>query len=210
MSKGLQLYSEQLKSWPEEGKHFLAHRCGEDILTLYQAYKPSIAKVAVEKQSLSASSEFSERRMTWVKPGFLWMMYRSGWASKSNQERILAINVRASWLFEALKKDSVVSTVGKTRDHNIVVQWDPDHDWNGAKKIRKAIQIGLRGRIAAEFAAGASGPAVVSIEDITSFVENMRDNVVAVGKEAVEQHLLVPVEEVWDLDDELQDVLCMR
>jgi len=24
-------------------------------------------------------------RMTWIKPNFLWMMYRSGWASKKNQ-----------------------------------------------------------------------------------------------------------------------------
>ncbi len=32
-------------------------------------------------------------RMTWIKPNFLWMMYRSGWAVKKNQERILAIKL---------------------------------------------------------------------------------------------------------------------
>ncbi|MFM7854759.1 MAG: DUF4291 family protein [Flammeovirgaceae bacterium] len=27
----------------------------------------------------------SLNRMTWMKPNFLWMMYRSGWATKHNQ-----------------------------------------------------------------------------------------------------------------------------
>jgi hypothetical protein len=31
--------------------------------------------------------------MTWIKPSFGWMMYRSGWAAKPGQERILAIEI---------------------------------------------------------------------------------------------------------------------
>ena len=31
--------------------------------------------------------------MTWIKPSFLWMMYRSGWGTKTDQERILAIDI---------------------------------------------------------------------------------------------------------------------
>ena len=34
---------------------------------------------------------YSFTRMTWVKTNFLWMMYRSGWGRKRNQERTLAI-----------------------------------------------------------------------------------------------------------------------
>ncbi|WP_458785448.1 DUF4291 family protein [Vallitalea sediminicola] len=30
----------------------------------------------------SFGSSFKLNRMTWVKPSFLWMMYRSGWAKK--------------------------------------------------------------------------------------------------------------------------------
>ncbi|WP_141653813.1 DUF4291 family protein, partial [Erwinia billingiae] len=29
-----------------------------------------------------ASPPFSMTRMTWIKPSFLWMMYRSGWGMK--------------------------------------------------------------------------------------------------------------------------------
>ena len=32
--------------------------------------------------------------MTWIKPSFLWMMYRSGWGKKHNQEHILAIYIK--------------------------------------------------------------------------------------------------------------------
>ena len=153
-------YSVQSKEWPVLGKHFMAHQPAEGIITLYQAYKPTIANCAVEHQRLDASSDFKTTRMTWAKPGFLWMMYRSGWASKHNQECILAIHVRASWLFSILLRHAKISTVGKTRSGKVVVQWDPDHAWNGSKQRRRAIQIGMRGSVAQEFAAGIAGPAV--------------------------------------------------
>ncbi len=31
--------------------------------------------------------------MTWIKPSFLWMMYRCGWAAKPGQERVLAVRI---------------------------------------------------------------------------------------------------------------------
>ena len=37
--------------------------------------------------------EFSFDRMSWIKTNFLWMMYRCGWASKKNQERVLAVTI---------------------------------------------------------------------------------------------------------------------
>jgi hypothetical protein len=32
-------------------------------------------------------------RATWIKPSFLWMAYRCGWAAKAGQERVLAIEI---------------------------------------------------------------------------------------------------------------------
>lgn len=33
-------------------------------------------------------------RMTWIKPSFLWMMYRAGWGFKDKgQRRVLAIDI---------------------------------------------------------------------------------------------------------------------
>ncbi|MFE2537242.1 DUF4291 family protein [Streptomyces sp. NPDC059371] len=32
-------------------------------------------------------------RMTWIKPSFLWMVYRSGWGTKEGQETVLAVEI---------------------------------------------------------------------------------------------------------------------
>jgi Domain of unknown function (DUF4291) len=36
---------------------------------------------------------FKRDRMTWIKPSFLWMMYRCDWATKPGQERVLAVKI---------------------------------------------------------------------------------------------------------------------
>jgi hypothetical protein len=51
--------------------------------------------------------------MTWIKPSFLWMMYRSGWATKQNQEYILAIKMKRSG-FEWALKNSCLSHFDNT------------------------------------------------------------------------------------------------
>jgi Domain of unknown function (DUF4291) len=55
----------------------------ESTIVVYQAYSPEIAE-----PSLAAGTfvpPFGMSRMTWIKPSFLWMAYRSGWASKPGQ-----------------------------------------------------------------------------------------------------------------------------
>ncbi len=59
-----------------------------DIITVYQAYSPQIAAAAVVAGRFVAP--FKRDRMTWIKPSFLWMMYRCGWATKPGQEHVLA------------------------------------------------------------------------------------------------------------------------
>ena len=58
---------------------------------VYQAYKPSIVKAALEKGTFGAG--FNRERMTWIKPSFAWMLYRSGYATKTRQEAILKIKL---------------------------------------------------------------------------------------------------------------------
>ena len=102
-----QLYSEQNDFiWPKEGNHILA-QFDEDSIIVYQAYCPEIAEYAVKNQRLIINCTiakfckqkrfggalFSYNRMSWIKTNFLWMMYRSGWANKPNQERVLAIRI---------------------------------------------------------------------------------------------------------------------
>jgi len=63
----------------------------DDTIRVYQAYSREIAEPALAAQRFV--SPFKMTRMTWIKPSFFWMMYRSGWATKPGQERILAIDI---------------------------------------------------------------------------------------------------------------------
>lgn len=64
-----------------------------DFIRVYQAYSDTIADSALAHGTF-VSPPFSMTRMTWIKPSFLWMMYRSGWGKKDpNQHRILAIDL---------------------------------------------------------------------------------------------------------------------
>jgi hypothetical protein len=59
-----------------------------DTITVYQAFNERIATLAINNQTF-VSPPFKKERMTWIKPSFLWMMYRAGWGTKENQEHIL-------------------------------------------------------------------------------------------------------------------------
>lgn len=41
--------------------------------------------------------------MTWIKPSFLWMMYRCGWGTKEGQETVLAVDISRRGFDWALK-----------------------------------------------------------------------------------------------------------
>src|SRR5688572_10421648 len=67
-------------------------------IVVYQEFNDAIADAAVKAQRFVAP--FSVNRMMWIKPSFLWLMERSGWATKPNQERVLAVRItRAGWDF---------------------------------------------------------------------------------------------------------------
>ncbi len=53
-------------------------------ITAYQAYSPQIGRPAAASGTFSGTP-FKLDRMTWIKPSFLWAMYRSGWARKPGQ-----------------------------------------------------------------------------------------------------------------------------
>lgn len=111
----LDSYSNQRDRWPKCGKHILAQYDTHSIV-VYQAYNPRIAEAIVSSQNFHSDacvkSGFSMNRMTWIKTNFLWMMFRSGWASKPNQERILAIRLCLDG-FEELLTHSVCSKHNK-------------------------------------------------------------------------------------------------
>jgi len=72
--------------------HSFVAQWDDDGVYFYQAYNHAIADWAITNQRLGGPS-FNPDRMTWMKPSFAWMLYRSGYATKSNQERILKIKL---------------------------------------------------------------------------------------------------------------------
>jgi hypothetical protein len=172
-------YKYQQSLLPTSGQHIIADHT-TDTLIVYQAFKPSITEYAVKHQSFGGP-DYKHGRMTWIKPNFMWMMYRAGWATKPDQERILRLTItRAGW--DAILEEAVYSSfqpdIYPSHDvwkalldtSSVRLQWDPDHDPHGNKLVRKAIQIGMKGSSLKAF----HSEYLLKIEDITDFVIEQR------------------------------------
>jgi hypothetical protein len=132
----------------------------DQTIVVYQAYRAEIALPAVAQNRFVPP--FSRERMTWIKPSFLWMMERSGWASKPGQEHVLAIRItRAGW--EEVLAQAVLTSFapGVYRDADdwqrqldaapVHVQWDPERTLQGTSLSQRAIQVGLSRHIVAQY-----------------------------------------------------------
>jgi hypothetical protein len=173
-------YITQGNAWPKSGRHILA-KYDSATISVYQAFNDYIADFAVSHQYFG--NYFSYSRMSWIKPNFLWMMYRSGWANKEGQERILEIQLHRSF-FDSLLSQAVVSTYSscenitkelwqeKINNSDVRLQWDPDHDPYGKPLERRALQLGLRGKVLDEY--GKSQ--IIKVIDITDFVHSQKKN----------------------------------
>lgn len=196
-------YLTQLARWPQTGRHILAQYDEESII-VYQAYRPAIGRFAAKHGYFGG--EFSLSRMSWIKPGFLWMMYRSGWASKPGQEVILAVRLKRS-AFDDILSQAVHSTYTQevygtaeawkqaVESSCVRLQWDPDHDPSGAKVERRALQLGLRGAVLAHYARDW----IVGIEDISQFVQQQYQYMQTQDY----QQLILPYENVYPVHDTL-------
>ena len=197
MNRTTKLYTMQNALWPQSGRHILAQYDAETVV-VYQAYCPQIGRFAAEHGWFGGP--FSLSRMSWIKPNFLWMMFRCGWATKENQEVVLAISLRRE-AFEQILAKAVPSTFAPhlyaseaewkqaLAQSDVRLQWDPDHAPDGSKVERRALQLGLRGESLARYAREW----IVGIEDVTAFVTEQRLHALAGdwGK------LVLPKEEVY-------------
>lgn len=195
-------YLTQVERWPKTGRHILAQYDDESVV-VYQAYRPEIGQFAASNGYFGG--QFSLSRMSWIKPNFLWMMYRSGWGTISDQEVVLAISIKRS-AFEQILSLAVPSvfvpelypneTVWKeaVNQSSVRLQWDPDHDPRGCKLERRAIQLGLRKRVLSHYA----NDWIIHIEDISQFV---REQFYCVKTDDW-TNLLTPSETVYPVSDE--------
>ena len=158
----------QIMKFPIRARHT------PDRITVYQAYNAAIGLPAAQAGTLD-TPVFSKTRMTWIKPQFLWMMYRSGWGQKDkNQAVILEIEMTRGGFNHLLENaclssfDSAVYDGKQTWQSDLAarpnrVQWDPDKDLNLQPMKRRAIQIG----ISAPFVPFYLEQAILSVTDIT-------------------------------------------
>ena len=192
---------DQVATWPSEGRHILAH-FDADTIVVYQAYRPSIGEYAIRHHKFGG--DFSYARMSWIKPNFLWMMYRSGWGTKEGQETTLGLRLRRQF-FDSILAQAVASSLTQSdqasreawkaslASSNVRLQWDPDHDPFGSAVARRAIQLGLRGQVLEDFGKRE----LIEIIDMTAFVSGQRELMSRIGI----GELRTPVERLYVPDD---------
>lgn len=194
-------YLNQKIHWPKRGRVILAQYDPSSVV-VYQAYRSSIGHFAVQKGYFGGSFKLS--RMTWIKPNFLWMMYRSSWGTKEGQEVTLAIRIQRS-AFDSILAQAVYSKYIREMYENrqtwkraikasdVRLQWDPDYSPAGNKLERRAIQLGLRNEVTLKY----SQEWIISIEDISEFVAQQRQHVI----EENYDKLLTPSEYAYEVSD---------
>jgi len=191
----LESYLAQQAQWPAAGRHILAQFDDESVV-VYQAYALDIGLYAAKHGRFGPG--FSFTRMSWIKPNFLWMMFRSGWGTKEGQEVTLAIRMQRA-AFDAIILAGIPTSYDPKRfaseaewrsagaSASVRLQWDPDHDPAGAPLERRAIQLGIRGKTLNQFATQW----IDSIEDISALVAAQRNRPLS--------ELLVPQERVYPM-----------
>jgi hypothetical protein len=176
---------------------------GARTLRIYQAYGRQIAESALAHGRF-VSPPFSMTRMTWIKPSFLWMMYRCGWGRKDrNQERVLAIDITRDGFAWALAH-SCPSHPGPSMSRQdwealkarspVRVQWDPERDLHLAPLPHRSIQVGLSGRAAELYV----HEWLVGITEVTALAHSIHERVAAGQLE--EARRLLPQEAPYPLE----------
>jgi hypothetical protein len=168
-------------------------------IRVYQAYSDTIADAALSHQTFAPP--FKMDRMTWIKPSFLWMMYRSGWGFKdAGQARILAIDITREGFEWALAHGcpshlETPMTRGEWEAWKqrcpVRIQWDPDRDLHLRPLECRAIQIGLAGESVRRYV----DEWIQRIEDVTGIAHRIRQLVADADAETASR--LLPEERTY-------------
>jgi hypothetical protein len=191
-------------------------RYDDETITVYQAYKSSIASAAVAAQKLNASPDFSPGRMTWIKPSWAWMMYRAGYSYKDpRQERILALKMKHEHFIGLLDRgvlsthvqkpagDDSASTKadkGRVKSSDVRIQWDPERNHRIESLPYRSIQIGVPGALSDTWA----NEWIVQIDDVTDAARELKrvlDERPDVSLEELRKLGLIPVERPFAVPD---------
>ncbi len=178
----------------------------ESTITVYQAYSPEIGLPAARDGRFPAV--WKRDRMTWVKPSFLWMMYRCGWGAKAAQETVLAVEISRDGFEWALRHACLSHYVPelhpdraawqrRLRQAPTRVQWDPERDLRLRPLPYRSLQLGLSGEAARRYA----DEWTVSIRDVTPLAHEIHALVGAGDLDSAAR--LLPEERPYPVDDGL-------
>ncbi len=178
----------------------------ESTITVYQAYSPAIGRPAARDGRFPAA--WQRDRMTWIKPSFLWMMYRCGWGTKPDQETVLAVQISRSGFEWALRHACLSSyQPGRYPDRDTWrsqlkraparVQWDPERDLAMRALPHRSLQLGLSGQAARLYA----DEWTVAIDDVTPLAHEIHALVGAGEFDSAAR--LLPQERPYPATDEL-------
>lgn len=151
-------------------------------ITVYQAYSPAIGLPAAREGRFPAS--WKRDRMTWIKPSFLWMMYRCGWGTKADQETVLAVEITRDGFEWALRNACLSSYVPgvhadradwqrRLKRSPTRIQWDPERDLRLQALSYRSLQLGLSGEAARRYADAWT----VAIRDVTPLAHEIHARV---------------------------------
>ncbi|MEU9098309.1 DUF4291 domain-containing protein [Streptomyces sp. NPDC048361] len=169
-------------------------------ITVYQAYACALGLPAAREGRFPAA--WKRERMTWVKPSFLWMMYRSGWGTKEGQETVLAVEIRREGFDWALDHACLAQydreAHGEQRDWKrelkrapARVQWDPERDLHLRALPYRSLQLGLVGEAVRRYA----DEWIVGVRDVTPLARRVHGLVTAGQLPAA--RALLPEERVY-------------
>ena len=176
----LETYTEHEHHLPSSGKFIIA-QFDHDSIIVYQAFKDSIAKFAVDNQKFGGP-DYDFERMTWLKPSFLWMMYYSGWAKKENQENVLAIKMKRDG-FDRILGHTVMASFSKKLYGNsndwerklanadTHLRWEHYYGLHGEKTERYAAKIGIKGKMLQHY----NNEWIEEIQNITPYVRRQQE-----------------------------------
>ncbi|MFD7612838.1 DUF4291 domain-containing protein [Streptomyces sp. NPDC059828] len=182
-------------------------------VTVYQAYDPAIGIPAARDGRFPAA--WKRDRMTWIKPSFLWMMYRCGWAGKPGQQTVLAVEIDREGFEWALRHACLSHYVSGLHPDKAQwkrqlgqapsrVQWDPERDLRLAPLPYRSLQLGLGGEASARYA----DEWTVAIEDVTPLAHEIHRLVRAGDLEGAGR--LLPEELPYPAGEELLGHLVRR
>ncbi|MFK4067840.1 DUF4291 domain-containing protein [Streptomyces sp. NPDC029674] len=179
----------------------------ESTITVYQAYSPQLGVPAARTGRFPAA--WKRDRMTWIKPSFLWMMYRCGWATKEGQETVLAVEITREGFDWALRNACLSHYVRGLHPDRATwkralrrtparVQWDPERDLHLNPLPHRSLQLGLSGEASRRYA----DEWTVSITDVTDRVREIHA-LVRDGNDLAAASRLLPAERPYPVDDDL-------